>query len=1394
MHAPVAKLLRVAFWAVAAPPLAALAQTLTIDNDIQTHATLNNTTVTLTGRSELRITGTSDPISGSTIHLNSPDAWLLFTGIKPSVVNSTYLAQVRVNGSVAVNGTNVRVVQYALGAVVIPHVPSIQPFQAFTGPHFTGTAQSFGLYTYYNSSSSLGVMFRNIRSFKLKRGYMATIATQANGTGISRNYVAQDGDLDVPLLPTGLDGAIRFVRVFPWRWVSKKGASDLSPATLGAAWFYNWNNNTNSTSDYEYVPIRQQRYWPDLPTNKPDSTHLLGYNEPDNPVEDAYTTLGNGSVDTAVSVWPELQGSGLRLGSPAVTDGGKAWLYEFMDKAIAQGRRVDYIAIHNYQCGNSATTLYNWLKDVWDRYHLPIWVTEFNNGANWTSCADPTLEQNATAIGSFIDMMDNAPFIERYAVYSAVESVRQMTDSNGALTPAGTVYKNNASPLSYTQELPEAATSAAAFFPFDGSALDRSGNGQPAMTVGSPAFPAGRIGQAIALDGADDYVQVSPRLGDSTDFSFAGWIKWSGGANWQRIFDLGAFTFRYMFLSPSAGNGKLRFAINTGGGEQTLDAPSALATGVWTHVAVTIKGDTGKLFVNGALVATNAAMTANPASIGTQYNYLGKSQFPADPRFNGQLDDIQFLPYALTDAQVAAMPANTAPQFSSATLTLDGATAGEPYSATLADSVSDAQGDAITFSKVSGPAWLSVAADGRLLGIPAVSDAGSNTLLVRAEDPFGGIALAAVVVPVTAPPAMQVRYAFDGDVRASVGSADGTAVGSPAFTAGKYGQALVFDGVDDVVTLPAGVADVTDLTIATWVYWNGTGNWQRIFDFGTGTEQYMFLTPRHTDTGVMRFAIRNGGAEQVVSAPSALPANQWVHVAVTLSGDAARLYLNGSQVATGAVTINPIDFRPTINYLGDSQFAADPFFAGRLDEFLIYNYALPSSAIAALYAGRAPSFTTKPFAAAAATPGLLYRESIATAATDPEGGTLHYAKTAGPAWLHIAQNGRLYGRPEAGDAGRNHFRVRVTDPQGLSDEATLAISVTGASGLVAQYLFDGNANDSAGSNHGTALGSPGYVPSPFQSAIRLDGTSSRHVALPAGVGSSAAITLTARVRWQGGANWQRILDFGSGTSQYFYLTPKNGETGTVRFGIRNAGEQTLDAPTALPVGEWAHVAVTLGSGTGKIYVNGAKVGTSAITHTPSAFNPTLNYVGKSQWASDPFLNADVDEVRIYNRALGEAEVLGIAAAPLTTNPTARLAFDAWAADRAFAAGEDNPQSDPDRDGLPNILEFLFGTDPLVAGPPPLSQGGVATAAQLGLGDTGKTYQTLTVRLRKDRAGVLVVPRAAATLDALADPASAANAALAGTVDDGGFELVTYYYTTPIEDSPAGFMSLGAALE
>ncbi|WP_114778444.1 LamG-like jellyroll fold domain-containing protein [Botryobacter ruber] len=176
--------------------------------------------------------------------------------------------------------------------------------------------------------------------------------------------------------------------------------------------------------------------------------------------------------------------------------------------------------------------------------------------------------------------------------------------------------------------------------------------------------------------------------------------------------------------------------------------------------------------------------------------------------------------------------------------------------------------------------------------------------------------------------------------------------------AGKEGQGLKLTGAaDSFVSLPAGVVNgLTNFSISTWVKMDGLADWMRVFDFGSGTSQYMFLTVQAGVTGTqsnVRYAIKNGGAEQLLSFPYNFPLNAWTHLVVTQSGSTVKLYINGTLVATNtAVTIRPTDLGATTqNYIGKAQYP-DPLLRGSVDEFRIYNYALSEASISSLASGQ----------------------------------------------------------------------------------------------------------------------------------------------------------------------------------------------------------------------------------------------------------------------------------------------------------------------------------------------------------------------------------------------------------------------------------------------------------
>ncbi|HEY1201618.1 MAG TPA: LamG-like jellyroll fold domain-containing protein, partial [Niastella sp.] len=186
--------------------------------------------------------------------------------------------------------------------------------------------------------------------------------------------------------------------------------------------------------------------------------------------------------------------------------------------------------------------------------------------------------------------------------------------------------------------------------------------------------------------------------------------------------------------------------------------------------------------------------------------------------------------------------------------------------------------------------------------------------------------------------------------------------------------------------------------------------------------------------------------------------------------------------------------------------------------------------------------------------------------------------------------------------------------------------------------------DSWGARHGALTGGTSALTGLQGKAVQLNG-SNGYVALPAGVMSSVNdFTIAGWVKLNTASSWSRIFDFGSGTTNYMFLTPVSGNN-TVRYAIKvNGGtEQQINSASPLPVGEWHHIAVTLSGTVGILYIDGVSVGTNTgMSNKPSALGATsLNYIGKSQFSADPYLNAIVDEFRIYNRALSATEVKSV---------------------------------------------------------------------------------------------------------------------------------------------------------
>lgn len=425
---------------------------ITVGEDtIIRHTAAMNRDYTLEGNGELHFTYPTSPLVKSTVALNSEDAWLFFDSIRPLTVFGL-LSKITVNGSRATINNNVRVEMYGEGTVVIPQGTSFAALTVYNDINRKGESKELVPETYY-TSTLLGAFDNGISSFVLKKGYMATFAESSNGTGSSRVYIATDNNIVVNKMPIELDKTVSFVRVFPWRYTTKKGYCNGTADNhekLKVSWFYTWGPSSSLRSlnkDFTAMVTGKSDWFPygDV-NNQTGLNHVLGYNEPDQ------TNQADMSMQEMINGWPSMMASGLRVGSPAYASMYNG-LFTFMRECEHRNYRVDFVALHAYYGGWERSNWTSFFSDAYTNTHRPLWATEWNNGANWTTeGGNKTEAEQKKDITYILDAMESTDYFERYSIYNWVEDWRRVIrDGDGSLTPAGEVYRDTKSKISFNK-------------------------------------------------------------------------------------------------------------------------------------------------------------------------------------------------------------------------------------------------------------------------------------------------------------------------------------------------------------------------------------------------------------------------------------------------------------------------------------------------------------------------------------------------------------------------------------------------------------------------------------------------------------------------------------------------------------------------------------------------------------------------------------------------------------------------------------------------------------------------------------------------------------------------------------------------------------------------------
>ncbi|WP_307204969.1 LamG-like jellyroll fold domain-containing protein [Paenibacillus harenae] len=505
---------------------------------------------------------------------------------------------------------------------------------------------------------------------------------------------------------------------------------------------------------------------------------------------------------------------------------------------------------------------------------------------------------------------------------------------------------------------------------------------------------------------------------------------------------------------------------------------------------------------------------------------------------------------------------------------------------------------------------------------------------------------------------------------------DGTIIGgsNATWTAGKYGNAITFGGANTdaaYVALPGNLTDsLSSMTTAAWVKSSNTADQISLFTAGPAAAatptKYMMMLLRGS-----RFAITANGssAEQNIAAGGNVSANTWKHIAVTLSGSTGILYIDGVQVATNTgMTFKPSDLAPTTsgNFIGKSEWTGDKYLKGQVDDFRIYNRALSLSEVTSVMSGQ--TLATVPAAPTGVTAATTDYSSINlswSAVTGATGYNVYMSDSSAVNAVYTKVNTDVItGTSFAGKGLKAnktyYFKVTAVNAVGESGISVIASAATPNampdSSLITWYKFDETsgtaAADSSGyGNNGTIIGGSNstWTAGKYGNAITFGGTNTTaaYVALPSNIVDSLnSMTFAAWVKSSNTADAISLFSAGPAAAatptKYMMMLLKGSRFTITANG--NTAEQNIAAGSNVTANTWKHIAVTLSGSTGILYIDGVQAATNTgMTIKPSDLAPTSsgNFIGKSEWTGDKYLKGQVDDFRIYNRAISASEVTSV---------------------------------------------------------------------------------------------------------------------------------------------------------
>lgn len=268
-------------------------------------------------------------------------------------------------------------------------------------------------------------------------------------------------------------------------------------------------------------------------------------------------------------------------------------------------------------------------------------------------------------------------------------------------------------------------------------------------------------------------------------------------------------------------------------------------------------------------------------------------------------------------------------------------------------------------------------------------------------------------------------------------------------------------------------------------------------------------------------------------------------------------------------------------------------------------------------------------------------------------GSLAYSASENGSWLTLSgANGNTPGTIKASintsglAAGSYTATITVTAPG--ADPRAIPVTLTinekpATNNLVGAWAFEESNGDtvldaSPQRNTGTIQGASRTSNGRYGRGVSFDGQDDWiTVADDSSLDLTNGMTLEAWVKPDTLANSWRTILIKEQTQNLAYAMYAGTDAGLPSGHVYTDSDKGLSGPTALPLGQWSHVATTFDGSTLRLYVDGAQVSTMAVTGPITVSGGALRMGGNAVWAE--WFDGTLDEVRVYNRALSGAEIL-----------------------------------------------------------------------------------------------------------------------------------------------------------